>query len=254
MRDDPNSSLNPMTNTTSSKRSAFWRGARGAAPFTLVVVPFGALFGVVGTEAGLNLAQVMGFSFLVIAGASQFAALQLMTENAAGFVVVASALAVNLRMAMYSAALAPHLGAAPLWQRALVAYMNVDQTYALSAQRYEDAPSEPLSHKIAFFFGTCLPIVPLWYVASLAGILVGSAIPASWGLDFIVPITFLALVAPALRTMAHVAAACSSITLALLCAGLPWNLGLMVAGLGGMIIGAEVERRMNQRRKNGDGR
>jgi predicted branched-subunit amino acid permease len=66
---------------TISPRQAFWNGARDALPFTIVVVPFAILFGVVGTEAGLNLAQVMGFSIGVIAGASQFAALQLMSET-----------------------------------------------------------------------------------------------------------------------------------------------------------------------------
>ncbi len=228
-------------------RRAFRHGIRDSLPFTIVVVPFGALFGVVGTEAGLNLAQVMGFSFLVIAGASQFAALQLMTENAPVLIAVASALAVNLRMAMYSAALAPHLGAAPVWQRALVAYMNVDQTYALAARRFEMPPPLPLPARVAFFFGTCVPIVPLWYAATLAGAILGSAIPTDWGLDFAVPITFLALVAPALRTRAHVAAAATATGAALLLAGLPWNTGLLVAGLSGMIAGAEVERRMTRR-------
>lgn len=232
--------------SANSPRAAFWRGARDAAPFVIVVMPFGALFGVVGTEAGLDLWQVMGFSFLVIAGASQFAALQLMTENAPAFVAVASALAVNLRMAMYSASLAPHLGAAPIWKRALIAYLTVDQTYALAVQRYEAEPKAPLAEKVAFFFGACLPIVPLWYLSSLAGILAGSAIPADWGLDFIVPITFLALVAPGLRTIAHVAAALAAVILALFAAGLPWNLGLLVGGLGGMIVGAEVERRITR--------
>ena len=33
----------------------------------------------------------------------------------------------------------------------------------------------------------------------------------------------------------------------LLLAGLPWNLGLLVAGLSGMIVGAEIERRMTLR-------
>ena len=228
-------------------REAFWRGLKDSLPFTIVVFPFGMLFGVVGTEAGLNLAQVMGFSFLVIAGASQFAALQLMTENAPVLIVVASALAVNLRMAMYSAALAPHLGAAPLWQRALIAYMNVDQTYALAVQRYEAAPPLSVPEKVAFFVGVSMPIVPLWYGATLIGVLVGSAIPPEWGLDFAVPITFLALVAPALRTAAHVAAAVTSVTVVLLLAGLPWNLGLLVAGLSGMVVGAEIERRMTLR-------
>ena len=46
-----------------------------------------------------------------------------------------------------------------------------------------------------------------------------------------------------LRTRAHVAAALVSIISALIFAGLPYNLGLFVAGILGMMTGAEVERR-----------
>lgn len=232
-----------MTPAITAKQ-AFWSGARDALPFTIVAIPFAVLFGVVGTEAGLNLAQVMGFSIVIVAGASQFAALQLMSENAPALVVIASALAVNLRMAMYSAALAPHLGPASLRARALVAYVNVDQTYALSVQRYEEAPPLSTSAKVAFFLGTALPIVPLWYLGTLVGIVAGAAIPASWGLDFVVPLTFLAIIAPALRTLAHLGAAFTAVVAALLLASLPWNLGLLIAGIAGMAVGAEIERRM----------
>ena len=86
----------PATTT----KSAFLAGVRDGLPFIVMVVPFAMLFGVVAIEAGLTLAQTMGFTILVIAGASQFAALQLMVENAAiGFILFA-ALALNLRMAM----------------------------------------------------------------------------------------------------------------------------------------------------------
>ena len=67
-----------------------------------------------------------GDEVVVIAGASQFTAIQLMTENASIWAVLAASLAVNLRMAMYSASLQPHLGTAPLWQRLLVGYVNFD--------------------------------------------------------------------------------------------------------------------------------
>jgi predicted branched-subunit amino acid permease len=234
--------------SVSSPRTAYLRGLRTALPFVIVVAPFGLLFGVVGTEAGLSIAQVMGFTVLVIAGASQFTALQLMADNAPTLIVVASALAVNLRMAMYSASLAPHLGAAPLWQRALVAYMNVDQTYALGHADYEANPRQTTAEKIAFFFGTSTPIIPVWIGATAVGIVVGEAIPPALGLDFAVPITFIALIAPALRTLAHVAAALTSVVMAIALAFLPWNLWLLAAGLAAMIVGAEVERRMEARR------
>ena len=46
-----------------------------------------------------------------------------------------------------------------------------------------------------------------------------------------------------LRTPAHVAAALVSVIAALVFAFLPYNLGLLVAGILGMVTGAEVERR-----------
>lgn len=229
-------------------RAAFWQGARDAAPFVLVVVPFAMVFGVIATEAGLNVAEVMGFSALVIAGASQFAAVQLMTENAPTLVVVMTALAVNLRMAMYSAALAPHLGRLPLWKRALAAYINVDQTYAMSVARYETEPDMRLPEKAAYYFGLAAPVVPLWIAMTLVGALLGRGLPEWLALDFAMPITFLAVLAPMLRTLAHVAAALTSVVLALALAWVPYNGGLFLAALAAMAVGAAVEVRMERGR------
>lgn len=228
----------------SNTRHQYWKGVRDGAPFIFVVAPFGMLFGVVGTEAGLNLVEVMGFSVLVIAGASQFAALSLMQDNAPVLIVLATALAVNLRMAMYSASLTPFLGAAPIWKRALAAYFLVDQSYAIGVAKFERTPEMTLDERIAYYFGAVSPICPLWYASTLAGAVLGARIPESMALDFAVPITFLAIIAPMLRTMAHVAAALVSITLALVFSFLPYNLWLLIAALAAMLTGAEVERRM----------
>ena len=118
--------------TSSTTNRALWRGARDSLPFVFVAGPFGLLFGVVSSDAGLHVTETFFFSVSVFAGAAQFTALQLMQEHAPTLIVLISALAVNLRCAMYSAALTPHLGAAPMWQRAILAYFNVDQTFALA--------------------------------------------------------------------------------------------------------------------------
>ena len=57
----------PATTT----KSAFRAGVRDGAPFMVVAAPFALLFGVLATEAGLNLFEVMSFSLVVIAGAAQ---------------------------------------------------------------------------------------------------------------------------------------------------------------------------------------
>ncbi len=235
--------------TDSSTSSAYWQGVRDGAPFILVVAPFALLFGVVATEAGLNVWETLAFSIVVIAGAAQFTALQLMQENAPTVIVLISALAVNLRMAMYSASLTPHLGATPLWQRALAAYMMVDQSYACSILAYERNTHWTPAQKMAFYFGAITFVVPVWYAMTVTGALIGSAMPAGLALDFAVPITFIAMIAPALRTVAHIAAAIASVALALAFAFVPFNLGLIIAGIGGMVVGAQVELWTTQRTK-----
>ncbi|WP_377509095.1 AzlC family ABC transporter permease [Octadecabacter sp. R77987] len=233
-----------MTKTT--LKSPYWEGLRNGLPFVVVVGPFALLFGVVASEAGMALAHVMGFTVMVIAGAAQFAALQMMVENASLGMVLLAALAVNLRMAMYSAALVPYLGSAPLWQRALISYMNFDQTYAASVAKYETSPDWNVTQRAQFFFGLSTPIVPVWIVFTLVGALIGKAIPPEWALDFAVPITFLGLVGPALKTPAHIAAAVVSVVVALALIDLPSGAGLLIAALSAMITGAVVETRMGR--------
>ncbi|ETD88314.1 AzlC family ABC transporter permease [Rhodobacter capsulatus] len=227
---------------------AYWRGCRQGLPFILVILPFGLLFGVAGTEAGLSLTEVMGFSILVIAGASQFTAVQLMTDHASTVMVILAALAVNLRMAMYSASLAPHLGAAPTWARGLVAYFMVDQVFALANADYERAPNQSLSEKLAYYAGACTPVCPLWYVATLAGAWLGKAIPPAFALDFAVPVTFLAMIAPMLRSLPHLVAAAVSIMMALAFSVLPAGTGLILAALCAMAAGAQTELWLIRRR------
>ncbi|HPD90881.1 MAG TPA: AzlC family ABC transporter permease [Pararhodobacter sp.] len=222
-------------------RQSFWQGLRHGGPFVLIVGPFGIVFGVVATDAGLTLAQTMGFTIAVIAGAAQLTAVQLMTEQAPTVIVLVTALAVNLRMAMYSASLAPHIGAAPLWQRALIAYLMVDQAYATSILRYEQQPGLSLPAKVAYYFGVVSLICPVWYLGTLAGALVGNQIPESVPIGAAVPIAFIALIGPMLRTLAHVGAALVSVVLALALAWIPYNLGLLVAALAAMAAGALIE-------------
>lgn len=239
-----------MTTSTvkAPAKSAYWAGVRDGSPFILMAVPFATLFGVVATDAGLSVGQAMGFTVLVIAGAAQFAAVQMMVENAGIAFVLLAALAVNLRMAMYSAALVPYLGPAPLWKRGLVAYLNFDQTFITSVARYEARPEMTVAERIAYFFGVATPITPLWFIMTLVGILAGSAIPESWALDFIVPIMFLAMVSPMLKSLAHVAAAFVSVIVALGLTGLPSGTGLLIAAGAAMVTGALVETWMERRK------
>ena len=234
-----------MSSTTS--KSYFWQGFRDGAPFILVLLPFSTLFGVVATEAGLNVYEAFAFSVVVIAGAAQFAAIQLMMDNAPTLIVIASALAVNLRMAIYSASLAPYLREAKLWQRALVAYGTVDQSYALAAVKYENEPKMSIAQRLAYFTGVLVPVLPFWYGFTIVGALGGKAIPESWAIDFAVPLTFLAMIGPMLRTLPHLVGAIVSIAAALGFAWVPFNLGLLIAAFLAMVAAVQCESWLERR-------
>jgi predicted branched-subunit amino acid permease len=225
----------------------FLRGLRDGSPFIVVVLPFAVLFGVVARDAGLDVLQVFAMSVVVIAGAAQFTALSLMTEGAPVVVALLAGLAVNLRMAMYSAALVPHVGQATLWQRLLMAYGLTDQIYAVAVQTYGREPAMPLAARVAYYAGNVLAICPFWYAGTVAGALIGQAVPASLSPDFAVPVAFLALLAPMLRGLPNLVAAGTSVAGALVFAGAPWNLGLILAAALAMAAGAQTERALARR-------
>lgn len=235
-----------MASTTT--KSAYLKGCRDVSPFILVAAPFGLLFGVLATEAGLNLLETMTLTVTVFAGASQLTALQLLQEGTPMAIALLSALAVNLRLAMYSASLTPYLGAASFWRRVVMAYFIVDQTYALNVIENERRPGLNMTQKIAYFFGTATPLTSSWYLATLAGAALGAQIPESFALDFALPIAFLAMIGPMLRTGAHVVAALVSCAMAITFAWLPYNLGLIVAGIAAMMAGAQAELMLERRK------
>jgi len=233
--------------STTTTKSAFWAGVRDGAPFVVVAGPFAMLFGVLATEAGLNVFEVMSFSIVVIAGAAQFTALQLMQDEAPTVIVLISALAVNLRVAMYSAALTPFLGTAPLWQRVFAAYLLVDQSYALSHAKFDASPELTVPQRMAYFFGTCTLVMIVWFGCSYAGAALGTSLPQDLPLDFALPIAFLSMVAPMMRTLPHLIAAGVAVVVSLLAAGIPYSLGLIVAGTCGMMAGAQAELWLKRR-------
>jgi 4-azaleucine resistance transporter AzlC len=230
-----------MAQDQRSTRAAMRRGFVDGLPFLAVIVPFSLLFGVVARDAGLDVLQVFAMSAIVIAGAAQFTALGLMQEGAPVLVVVLAALVVNLRMAMYSAAMVPHVGTAPRWQKMILAYAMVDVAFASAVAEYDRRPAMGVAEKMAYYFGNVLSICPVWYGCTVIGAILGRAIPASLSPDFAVPVCFIALLAPMLRSVPHWVAAGVSVAGALAFSFVPWNLGLLLAAALAMTAGAQTE-------------
>ena len=217
-------------------RRGFRAGIVAALPVLLAVGPFGMIFGIIATEAGLDLAQTMVMTVTVIAGASQIAALQLLADDAPALIAILPGAVVNLRLAMYSASLAPWWQGTGLGLRALLVLVLHDQSYALSLARY-GRREEPLADRLGFYLGVGVLTASTWTAMTLVGATLGDRLPAEFDIGFVVPVTFIAITAPMLRGRVNVTAALVAAGLALAFAWLPYGLGLMVAAAGGIATG-----------------
>ena len=227
-------------NATSSPRSQFLSGARDELPILLGGWPFGMIYGVLALSAGLTPFEAQAMSAVVFAGSAQFIAVQLFQAGTPALVIVLTGFVVNLRHALYSASLAPfvrHLS--PAW-KGLLAYLLTDEAYAVTITHYR-AEGE-LTHKHWYFFGAGLTLWAEWQVSTAVGIFLGAQVPASWGLEFTLALTFIALVVPLIRDRPTLLAALTAGLVAVLAAGLPYRLNLIAAALAGILVGLALER------------
>lgn len=216
------------------------RGVRDTLPLLLGVIPFGLVAGIAAVNAGLGLQHAIGFSVIVFAGASQLAAIELLGENSPLAVVVVTAVVINLRMTMYSASIAPHLRDQSARWKALMAYVLTDQAYALSIARYRGSADVD---RRWYYLAVAFTLWVVWQVTTIAGVLLGSGVPDAWGLEFAVPLVFLALLVPAMEDRPTIVAGLAGGAIAVIAGGLPLNLGLLVGATVGIASGVLVERR-----------
>ena len=221
-----------------TKHRNFIDGARDSLPILLGVVPFALICSVAAVGVGLTPVEAIGMSFIVFAGASQLAVLQLMGQGAVWLVMVLTAWVINLRFTMYSATLAPYLQKEPLYRKAPFAYILSDQAFGVSMSHFaNEIPTNPAW----YYYGVAAAIWLTWNISSIAGALLGTLVPESWGLDFAFPLSFMALMFAALRDRPTVLAALVGGTSAILVKGLPYNLGLILAALLGIGAGLLAE-------------
>ncbi len=218
-----------------------WEGVRAESPILVGVFPFGLIYGALARNAGIAAFPAQMMSSLVFAGSSQFVAAKLIAEAAPAAVIVLTIVVVNLRHLLYSASVAEYVRDLPLRWKVLLAYLLTDECYAATIVHYEVDGLKPESHW--FFLGAGLSLWLTWQLSSALGIFAGASIPASWRLDFALPLTFLAMVVPVLTDAPVVAAALTAGVVALLAYGLPYKLGLIVAALAGISVGTVLERR-----------
>jgi len=201
---------------------------REAIVLCIAVGVIAMTFGVLADAAGFDLPRIVVLSALVFTGASQFAAVSVVDSGGSGTAALGSALLIATRNALYGPVIARFLPRRILI-RGLGAHFVLDETTAMASAQRDDREAAG-----AFWF-TGVLLWTLWNIGTVVGALLGAALgdPEKWGLDAAFPASFVALLAPHVRSRpgqvaAFAGAVIAIATLPVTPAGVP----LLLAALG----------------------
>ena len=230
-----------------SSSAVFASGARAAASVSLALIPLAVSFGAAATGSGLSTLEALAVSVFVLSGGAQMAMIELISAGASVAIIALTVLIISLRLTLYSASLAPHFRRLSAGWKGLISYLLTDSAYAVSITRLDGDIKE--SNKRWYFLGAALAIWITWQASTLVGVLLGARVPEGLSLDFVLPLSFIALVVPAIKDRATSAAALSAGTAAVFAAALPLNIGLVAATLVGVLAGLLAEVATERGRK-----
>jgi 4-azaleucine resistance transporter AzlC len=199
------------------------------------------IYGILALSAGLDVRDAQAMSAIIFAGSSQFMTVQLIKANTPLIVIILTGFVINLRHALYSASLAPYTQKLNAGWKTLLSYLLTDEAYAVAIIHYQREGATPLGHW--YFLGAGLALWTSWQISTAIGIFLGAQVPESWGLDFSLSLTFIALVVPALKDKAGVVTAAVATLAALLFFGLPFRLGLIAAAFVAIAAGIFTENK-----------
>jgi len=224
-----------------TSRAAFTDGVRDIGGLVPGVAVFGLSFGALVRARGIDPIAGATSSLVVGAGAGQTAAIEVLAVGGSVAIAVLSALIVNARFALYSAALAPMFGRfTPAWRWGL-AYLVSDQTVGLYGRGQERWTTPALQQ--FYMLGVTLPMRTAWVGGTVAGILLGPVVPDAWQVGFIVPLMFIALAIPGIRGFPELVAAVTGLVTVVALKDLPLGLNIVAAALLGMTAGLLVHTR-----------
>ncbi len=203
---------------------------------------FGVVFGLTARASGFSPIEAAASSVIVFAGASQFAAAGMVAGGFGWPAIVLVTALINSRHALYSAALSPWLRTRRRAERAAMAFVLTDESFALSLVHFRRVGfADRRGYWLAAIGGVFIP----WNLATLVGVLGGQVVPDPkvLGLDVVFPAAMAGLAVGLVAGRREVVAAAAAIVLAL-GVGLTVDprAGVVVGGLLGPLAGLAVPR------------
>ena len=221
-----------------TKFSEFKNGCLQEIPLQLGVFPFGIAYGILGIEVGLTNIQTYLLSIIIFAGVSQIVFAQLFSTFTPSFMIVGTIGIVNLRHILYGVSLSSYLKKLSLKWRVILSYLITDEAFAISYKRFSEEKKTKYMH--FHLLGSGITLWISWQISTLIGIFIGPSIPNSLNLEYVIPLSFIAIVVVSINTKIKLIIFIMSALLSILLRDLPWNLWIITSALISIIIGVLI--------------
>jgi predicted branched-subunit amino acid permease len=222
------------------KWQIFKQGVLQELPLQLGVFPFGIIYGVMAIESGLTFLQALLMSSIIFGGASQIAFVQLLSNSTPYGVIVTTVGAINSRHLLYSISMVEYLNKLSLSWRVTLAYLLTDEAYAVSIRKFINNSDNSILHY--HLLGSGITLFLSWQISTLLGVWLGNDLPEFLDLQFIIPLTFIAIIIPMIKSKSTLITVISSGISALIFKNLDINFWIILSGLTGILAGMASSR------------
>lgn len=202
---------------------------------------WGLVTGVAMVKGHMPISIALVMTFVAFAGTAQLAALPLLAVHAPLPVVWVTALLINLRFAIFSAAARGYFSRLPLRQRLFASYLNGDVGSAVFLRKFGAAVERGTTEQHSYFFGIAAVNWVSWQTSSVLGFLLGGLAPTKWGLELAALLALAAVLIPMLTRMPTVAGVVVTGVLSVVTIGIPLRFGLLVSVLAGVTVAVLID-------------
>lgn len=224
-------------------QSAFQEGARegfrDAFPQSIGLIPWALVTGMAMVSAGFSPMQAMGMNAIVYAGVAQLGTLPLIVAGAPLWLIVTTALVLNLRFLIFSAAIARGFRGVDAGTRWISSYLLIDGVFAACLEKM--LVNDDRQWRLGYYLAPSLWSWVLWQAFAFIGVMAAGSIPASWSLEFMATIALLMILVPMAKVRPMLVAAAIAGTMAVLLRAMPLRLGIIVAIIAGIAAGFATE-------------
>jgi predicted branched-subunit amino acid permease len=229
------------------QHAEYWQGVRDLASVATGIGAWGLMTGVAMVKSGMSGFEAVAMTLLVYAGSAQLAAMPLIAAGAPLWVILVTALCVNLRFVVFSAHMRSYLMHLPLGERLVAGYLTADLNYVFFAKRYPhpptaQTPADERLAQMAYLAGGTGLNWSSWMLASLAGVALANVIPTQWGLGFAGILALLGVMLSLASSPLRVVAMAVSGAAAVVAWSLPLKLNIVVAIAVAVALALAIDR------------